>query len=180
MMQSFFKLSDAVQRLLELLVILLVLTLVGDVLWGVAARFGSHFGLSPSLWTEELARLLLIWVTFLGAAVGFARREHLGLDYFANKLHPDARRTLACVSELIVIAFAATALVYGGMVLVRETLGAGQFTPALQLKMGYVYLAAPIAGACIILFGLKRLLELIFHPAPMSQTHDVETAARLD
>ncbi len=177
---QFFKLTGFVQQLLELFVILIVITLVGDVLWGVAVRFGARFGIASSVWTEELARLLLIWVTFLGGAVGFARREHLGLDYFAKMLHPEARRSLACLSEGVVIAFAAIVLVYGGIVLVRETLSAGQFTPALQLKMGYVYLAAPIAGACIILFGIKRLIELASNVPLDGRGHDADAAAKLD
>lgn len=172
--------SNIVERLLEVLIVLLVVMLVLVVLWGVVSRFAVNFGMTPSLWTEEFARLSLIWVTFIGAAVGFARHEHLGLDYFANLLDPAARLALACVGEVVVILFAAIALVYGGLVLVQETLAAGQLTAALQVKMGYVYLAAPIAGVCIILFSLRRLLALASDRRQTAAAHDPHVSAALD
>lgn len=147
-----------VVRTLEGIVILLVVMLVGDVLWQVLTRFGTRFGFVPSRWTEEVARLLLIWVTFLGAAVGFARGKHLGLDYFAGLLESQSRRHLQVLGEILVMTFAAVVLVWGGITLVGETLHAEQTTPALQIRMGYVYLAAPLSGVCIILFSLRNLL----------------------
>lgn len=152
-----------VERVLEWLVIAIVAVLVLSVLWGIFSRseFALLLGISPSLWTEELPRLLLIWVTFLGAALCFEKRQHLGLDYFASLLHTDAQRWLQAIGEVVVIAFAAVVLVAGGGFLVSETLQAQQTTAAMQLKMGHVYLAAPIAGVATLLFCLKRLLGLL-------------------
>jgi TRAP-type C4-dicarboxylate transport system permease small subunit len=135
-----------------------VAALVLDVLWGVCSRFVLQ---SPSRWTEEAATSLLVWVSLLGAAVAFGRREHLGLDYVVKQLDPDARRLAAIVGQVIVIVFAAAALVGGGFVLVKETLAAGQRMPALGIKQGYVYLAVPISGLFIILFGCERMIELV-------------------
>lgn len=150
-----------VLRTLEVVVILLVVMLVGDVLWQVLTRYGTKFGFVPSRWTEEVARLLLIWVTFLGAAVGFARGKHLGLDYFAGLLESQSRRYLQVLGEILVMTFAAVILVWGGIILVGETLRAEQTTPALQIRMGYIYLAAPLSGVCIILFSFRNLLAYL-------------------
>jgi TRAP-type C4-dicarboxylate transport system permease small subunit len=144
--------------LLEQAVILAVAALVLDVLWGVCTRFVLG---SPSRWTEEVATFLLIWVALLGAAVAFGRREHLGLDYFVKKLDPSAQLLMSMVGQIIVIAFATSAMTYGGYVLVTETLQSGQVTPALGIKMGYVYLAVPISGVFIVLFCLEQIAELL-------------------
>lgn len=156
------------EKALEWIVIFAVAALAAAVLWQVLTRFLSDHVefIEPSRWTEEFARLLLIWVSLLGAAVAFRRREHLGVDYFVSKLEPDARRLMEVIVELVVVAFAAVAMVYGGYVLVTETLAASQLTPAMGLKMGYVYLAVPISGLFIIAFSLQHLAELC---AP---THD--------
>lgn len=132
--------------------------LVGIVAWGVFTRFALG---AASWWTEEAARLLLVWLTMLGAAAASARAEHLGVDYFAGRLHPDARRFVALTVELTVIAFAAAILVYGGLVLVIETLRAGQTTAAIGIRMGWVYAAVPIGGLGMILFSVQRLIDLL-------------------
>lgn len=170
-------LCDLVQRVLEVLVVGIVLLLVVSVLWGVITRFGTQFGMTPSLWTEELSRLLLIWVTFLGAALCFAKRQHLGLDYFANLLDPQAHKWLRIIVEAIVVLFAAVVLVQGGIILVRETLLAEQTTAALQIKMGYVYLAAPLAGVATMLFSLSEIAKLLATETSVSAEPDQDQAA---
>lgn len=144
--------------LLEQVVTLLVAALVLDVLWGICTRFLLN---SPSRWSEEVATFLLIWVSLLGAAVAFIHHEHLGVDYFVNKLDSAAQRTLRIVVQGLVILFAAWAMIYGGFVLVVETLRAGQLTPALGIHMGYVYLAAPVSGAFIALNAVEQVVELL-------------------
>ena len=164
------QLLSKLEKALEGIVILAVAALVIDVLWQVFTGFFSSYvpWLQPSRWTEEFARLLLIWVTMLGAAVAFRRREHLGVDYFVGKLDPNARRLAEIIVELVIIVFAGVTMVYGGYVLVTETLAAGQLTPAMGLKMGHVYTAVPISGLFIVAFGTQRLVELAATPIDAS------------
>jgi TRAP-type C4-dicarboxylate transport system permease small subunit len=157
MLQQLLAIRAALTRSLEWVVIVLVACLVLDVLWGVCSRFVLQ---APSRWTEEVATTLLIWVSLLGAAVAFSRKEHLGVDYLMNRFDPAARRLMAIVGQLLIIFFAAAVMIYGGYVLVSETLKAGQVTPALGIRMGYVYVAVPVSGVFITLFGLERIVEL--------------------
>jgi TRAP-type C4-dicarboxylate transport system permease small subunit len=150
-------------RLLEWAVIVIVAALVLDVLWGVFSRFVLR---SPSRWTEEAATMLLIWVSLLGAAAAFSRREHLGVDYLVKKLDPEAQRWMAVIVQLVIIFFASAAMIYGGYVLVAETLASGQLSPALELKFGYVYLAVPLSGAFIVVFALEQIVLLIAGKSP--------------
>ncbi len=159
MWDLFRRSKQAVIWLLEQAVIVAVAILVLDVLWGVFTRFVLD---SPSRWTEEVATFTLIWVSLLGAAVAFDRQEHLGVDYFVKKLDPTAQLILAVVVQLVVLVFAASAMVYGGFELVTKTLNSEQLTPALEMKMGYVYLAVPLSGLFIMLSCLERILELLF------------------
>lgn len=157
MKESLLLSKRVLDTLLELLVIGVVMVMVVDVLWGVFTRFVLN---SPSRWTEEIARLLLMWVALLGAAVAYGRSEHLGFDYFVEQLDPAAKKLLALVSQCIVVAFAMLVMVYGGFVLVTETLAANQVTPALGWKMGYVYLAVPISGIFMVIYGVEQFLGL--------------------
>jgi TRAP-type C4-dicarboxylate transport system permease small subunit len=82
---------------------------------------------------------------------------------------------MAIVVQGIVAVFAGTVLVYGGYVLVSETLRAGQVTSALGIRQGHVYLAVPISGAFLLLFCLERIVELI-----LGRAGDDSDAPRMD
>ncbi len=99
-------------KLLEWVVIAMMAALCLDVLWGVFSRFILK---NQSSWTEELATVLLIWVSLLGAALAFAEKAHLGVDYLVGKMVIGSRRLMAFVSYGIVGFFAGGVLVYGGL-----------------------------------------------------------------
>ncbi len=147
---------EATVRGLELLTILLFAALVLDVLWGVLSRYWP--GIVPSDWTEELGIFLLVWVSLLGSALTYREHGHLGVDYLVAKFDPAARRLTGVVVEICVFVFAAFALCYGGYLLVWETLAAGQLTPVLQWKAGYMYIAVPLSGFFIAAFCIEHLL----------------------
>ncbi len=142
-------------RGLEWLTILMFAALTLDVLWGVVSRYVLG---SQSRWTEELAVYLLVWVSLLGAALMFRERGHLGVDYFVGKLDPAARRFSAVIAECAVIVFAAFVLVFGGFMLVSETLRSGQLTPAMGWKIGYLYSVVPLSGVFVMAFSIEHLV----------------------
>ena len=148
---------DFLVKALELFLIVSFAVLTLDVLWGVFSRYVLG---AQSRWTEELAIYLLVWVSLLGASLTYEEKGHLGVDYFVGKLHPDARKIAAVFIELVVLFFAGFGLLYGGWMLVSLTLAANQLSPALGIKVGYFYLAAPISGLFFILFSLEHLCLL--------------------
>ena len=152
------KLKAGLDRSLELLVALVMGILVVDVAWQVFTRFVLR---SPSSWTEELATFLMIWVGLLGASVALRRGAHLGVDYFVGKLPPAQQIFCEILAFSCVAAFSAAVLVYGGMDLVTTILDRGQIAPALQLKMGYVFLALPISGFFLTLYSLELIFESV-------------------
>ena len=143
---------------LELTVMIVTGILVIDVVWGVFTRYVLGH---QSPWTEELARMLLIWVTLLGASIGFIQKSHLGVDYFVNKLSERWKEVGQLVVYLLVAVFAAIILIYGGYRLVSSSLSYSQPSPALHIEMGYVYLAVPISGFFIVIFSIEMIIELI-------------------
>ena len=147
---------DKVVRVLESLTVILFSALTLDVLWGVVSRYVLG---TQSRWTEEVAITLLVWVSLLGAALVFREKGHLGVDYFVGKLDPAAQRVAAIIAELAVLIFAGTVLVFGGGMLVVETLRAGQLTPAMGWKVGYLYSVVPVSGLFVVGFTVERLIK---------------------
>jgi TRAP-type C4-dicarboxylate transport system permease small subunit len=151
------RLWDGASRALEIATTVLFAALVVDVLWGVVSRYWP--GIPPSDWTEELGIYLLVWVSLLGSALTYRERGHLGVDFFVMYFDPAAQRAAAIAVELFVLGFGLFVLTYGGYRLVGDTLAAGQLTPVLQWKAGYLYLSVPISGLFFAGFAVEHLLE---------------------
>jgi TRAP-type C4-dicarboxylate transport system permease small subunit len=156
---------------LEWVLIIAVALLTLDVLWGVFSRriLGGQ-----SRWTEELARVLLIWVALLGTSVAFAKKGHLGVDFFVRPMDRGAQRLVRALVHLIVFYFAASVMVWGGLRLVWETLRLEQMMMALNVPKGYVYMAVPISGVFVVLFSLESLVQSLVQTP---QTTDVDEEA---
>jgi len=155
--QSLQTLSRYLERVLKVFLALLMAAMVLDVTWQVITRFILG---SPSAYTEELARFLLIWIGLLGAAYAYRRKAHLGLDILSQKLEGSAAgRRLEIFISLVGILFASVIMIYGGLKLMWLTLELEQTSAALQVKMGYVYSVIPLSGVLIVLFALDRIVN---------------------
>jgi TRAP-type C4-dicarboxylate transport system permease small subunit len=155
-MSALSRIRNGLVRGLEIAVVALMAGLVLDVLWQVASRYVLQ---RPSAWTDELATILVIWLALLGAAVAFARGEHLGVDVVVRMLPPLDRRLAAIVAEVVVLFFAVAVLILGGSRLVSLAWLTGQISPALNLRIGDVYLALPISGGFTALFAVEGILR---------------------
>ena len=176
----FRKFKKALDRSLEVLVTVCMAVLVIDVVWQVFTRFILR---DPSSWTEELATFLMIWVGLLGGSVALNRGAHLGIDYFMLKLSARKRLYTQVFVFSAVAVFSLLVLVIGGIQLVQITLMNNQISPALELKMGYVYLALPISGFFLVFYSVELLVETIVALAKgkqLEQAHDFESTAAMD
>lgn len=175
MLSGLIKLKKWMITALDAALIVAVLLLVVDVVWGVFTRYVMG---EQAKWTEELARFLLVWVSLLGGAVAFGSKAHLGVDYFVGKFDPDVRKLMALFVHFVVLFFAAAIFLYGGGRVVSDALAMEQMTPALGLKMGHVYLALPIAGFFMVLFTIENMVETWVTPA--ADLNNGETAGRVE
>ena len=148
--------KKTLDRFLETLVSASMAVLTIDVTWQVITRFILK---NPSDWTEELATNLMIWVGLLGAAVALNKREHLGIDYFVGKLPEKKRLYTELFVFLVVIMFSVLVMFIGGMRLVSITFMFGQVSPALNMPMGYVYLAIPVSGIFLSIYSIEFFIE---------------------
>ncbi|MAY75936.1 MAG: transporter [Phycisphaerae bacterium] len=134
--------------------LLVLLTL--DVLWGVTSRF---FLDGQARWSEEAARLLLVWVSLLGGAVAYSSGAHLGLDLLVERMDPAVGRMCRRCAAGVVYLFAVGVMVVGGAWLYAERLGFGQTMPALGISRAWQYLAVPISGSLIAISAVREVFE---------------------
>ena len=148
----------AVDRVLEHVLVVLVAVMTLNVLWQVFTRFVLR---DPSSYTEELARYLLIWVGLLGAAYASGKNMHLAIDVFVQQLKGRLRSLSTVFIQVCVLAFSLGVVLVGGFLLVQLTLDLGQVSAALQMKLGHVYLALPIAGFLLSLYAVLSLADAV-------------------
>ena len=91
----------ALERLLEATVILLVVTLTAVVVIAVVYR---KLGASLS-WYDEVASVLLAWVTYYGAALAALKRQHIGFEGLVLSLPTSLRLVFVVVAEVCVFGF---------------------------------------------------------------------------
>ena len=115
----------------------------------------------PLYWSEELARYLAVWLTFLGASYALRRKALALVEAILTVLKPHQKRILAVFICLLVILFCLFLCVYGTSLVLRMS---RQTSPAMFLSMGYVYSSAPVSGAIMLLFTLEQLLDIFFKP----------------
>lgn len=151
-----FSVADNTERLLGWVLVALMGLMVIDVSWQVLSRFVFR---SPSSFTEELAGFLLIWIGLLGAAYGFRTRAHLGIDLLISKLSEKTRKSALVCSHTLVALFALSTMVVGGVRLVSLAFQLNQISAAMGIRMGFVYLALPIAGLLIVLFSIESIVK---------------------
>lgn len=155
------KIKKYVDKVIEYLLVVLMAVMVLNVLWQVFSRFILN---SPSSITEELARYLLIWVGLIAAGYVAGLKMHLAIDYLVNKFNDRIKRKIELFGNLTIILFALFVMVIGGFNLVSLTVYLEQISSALQIQLGYIYLAVPISGLLIIFYSAVNISELYTKP----------------
>lgn len=144
------KIDWFVARFVSVLMAILVI----DVTWQVISRFILN---NPSVYTEEIALFLVLWIALLGAAYTYRKGAHLGLDIIVEKLEEKQKRIAQQVGDVVCLVFALLILVYGGWELVLLNIQLNQTSAALQISIWIVYSVIPISGCLIALYALERI-----------------------
>ncbi|CAN5310420.1 TRAP transporter small permease [soil metagenome] len=131
----------------------LALVLISAIIpWAVYTRYVMN---SAASWPEPMAVLLMIAVTFIGAANCYRMRIHMNMTVGTNLLSPPLRAAAAFISELLMAAIALFMVVWG-IKLVQATWG-NTVDAFPWLSVGITYLPIPVSGAMMLLFVVERL-----------------------
>jgi len=150
------KLRSFIDNVLAKTLIAIMTIMVINVLWQVFTRFVIG---TPSSFTDELARYLLIWIGVLGAAYVSGKNMHVAIDIIPSRSKPATRKKLLRIVRILIIAFVVVAFLIGGIRLVYISYLLGQHSPALQIPLALVYAILPISGLFIIYYKVSDLLK---------------------
>lgn len=148
------RIRNKIDQYLGYFLAIIMAVMVINVIWQVFTRFIMG---SPSSFTDELARYLMIWVGVLGAAYIAGKRMHVAIDLLSARLKEKNQRKLKILVNCIIILFCLAALVVGGLRLVYITYVLEQHSPALQIPLAAVYAIIPISGILVIYYKISDI-----------------------
>ena len=139
----------------EWLVLLMLAAMAVIVFTNVALRYLTNFSLT---WAEEVARYLMIWMTFLGAGLVLRTGGHVAITNLHGLLPDRASRVLRMVVSMLLLGFFAGMAWFGHDYMSRM---GRQLTPATRIPFYIIYAAMPVGFALLIVHFLLVLKDYV-------------------
>ena len=152
MMKIIHDIDKVINKILRFIVIIMLSVMSVVVFAQVLFRI-VHLSIP---WSEELSKYLLIWSTFLGAAICIRKGSLVGLEFLKNSMSEEKQKILQTILNLIVCAMLLF-LINVGFWAVRRVWF--QLTPVLKLSMGLMYAAIPIGSVFML---INQILVTIY------------------
>lgn len=145
--------------MLEWVVMFLMVALAVEVVLGIVFRASGH----ALVWYDEVASVLLAWLTFYGSALASVKRAHIGCPEVVEQLPSAAKRVVHIGGQILVIVFFAL-LCWVGLSIMPFLVG-DALVSLPWVPMNLVQSVIPISAALILVAETMNLIELISPPA---------------
>ena len=110
----------------------------------------------PLTWTEELARYIFIYITFLGAGVLVYERGHLFVEVIFSNLPAGMRTAVQLIIDLIIFGFSLYLMVSSK---VSMQFAGGSKSTAMQIPMEYISLSVMTGAVLMAVFSLHHIVD---------------------
>jgi TRAP-type C4-dicarboxylate transport system permease small subunit len=161
MQAQYVRAMGGVQRLCTVIAAACLIIITVIIPWGVFTRYVLNFG---SSWPEPMAVLLMIWFSFLSAAICYRENLHIAVGVLPNALTGTPRIVLAWIIEICMI-FISVFMLYYGTKLVHTT-WFQSISDFPLVSTGMSYLPVPLGGAIVTCFAIERLWTGRFFEQP--------------
>lgn len=135
------RLGRACVRVLEIVIVACLAVMAVLVFGNVVLRYVFDSGIALS---EELSRLLFVWLIFLGAILASVQRVHIGFDALVEKLPLAARKGLVLLTGALMLAACVMFLIGGWE---QTKINLGNSYPVLDVSYAWLYGVALVFGA---------------------------------
>jgi len=155
------------ERLLEAIVFVLMVGLAGEVTIGVVFRAAGE----SLVWYDEVAAILLSWLTYYGAALAAMKRAHIGFSGLVDAMRPAPRVVAVLFAEACVLGF--FALLGWVSWTVMDVLATDYLVSLPDISVKYTQSVVWISAVLFIAAELLILPQLIAEarrPGPMHRT----------
>ncbi|HUQ29651.1 MAG TPA: TRAP transporter small permease [Usitatibacter sp.] len=132
-----------------------LMAIVAVVAWQVFGRYVLNA--SPT-WAENLALVLILYVTLLGAAVGVRDAGHIGMDSILI-LVPEKMRNRIEIFIHVLVGIFGVAMAWNGYVLGASV--AAYKLPNINLSEAVRYVPLVISGVMVVLFSIEHFIAAL-------------------
>lgn len=160
---------NVIRKVNEIGIITLFSIIIFSVFLQVVARYVFN---RPPAWTEEMARYCQVWMVILTSSICIRNGSHLAVDYLTHSLTGFWKTFLKTFSNSLITLYVAAVLYYGFVLL---KVGQFQYSPAMQIRMVYVYIVFPVGYSLMLIesiiatvTGMREFSE------PLTTTGDLE------
>lgn len=108
-------------------------------------------------WSEELSRYLLVWSSFIGASVAFKKGAHIAVTFAVDMLPGKIQKLVQSLSCILMALFFGITIWYSIFLFNVQVF---QVSPAMGLKMRYIYMIIPIAFSVMSVHLLSQFTEI--------------------
>jgi TRAP-type C4-dicarboxylate transport system permease small subunit len=143
------------ERLLEWIAIVLMIALAVEVTAGVVFRYSGY----SLVWYDEVATILLAWVTFYGSALAVLKHAHMGVPEIVRLMPWGVRVAATLFAQACTLAFFALLAWMGYVVL--EVLATDRLVSLPEVSVAYAQSAIPVSAVLIIVAQLLVLPEVL-------------------
>lgn len=152
---AFKKALNLTESIIRIFLMLLMTTSVVSIFGQVIFRYIFNNAL---VWSEEVARFSLIWMTLLGSSVAVRKWQHLFIDSILKKCSYKVRAAEELIFKLAILAFCMLMFKLGWQ-LTDITWKA--ISPATKISMGWIYLSMPVGFGFMSLFMVESIVNSI-------------------
>jgi len=155
-MQGALGLIDGLSRWTARASVVLVGLIGCFILLEVLARYLFN---APTIWTEEISRLLLVWAVYGAAAQILQERRLILVDLVQRKLPPSVLRVQQVAVHLLILTFCLVAVVWG-IGIVAESIEKGRASSTMLRTPQWLFeLPIPLGFGLLALQALARVLR---------------------
>ncbi|HDY8017901.1 TPA: TRAP transporter small permease [Vibrio vulnificus] len=139
----------------EIITVPLMAALLVVLTWQIATCWLLN---DPSLWSEELARVLFMYMSLIGCAIAIKRGTHVNITFFSDKL-PEKIRLLLVLSLEAAVLVSIFAIIYLGFQHVERTAFFELITLGVSSKwMNY---SLPLGGLFMVIRQLQKMVGIV-------------------
>lgn len=126
-----------------------VFVLVSVIILSIFAQVLSRYVFKISIsWLEELARFTFIWAALYGGSIAYRKGVLHKFEIAYGAISPRIPQVLGIVTRIAILFFLGVLIIYGFKL---SFFVYNQFSPALAIRMTYVYLAVPVAAVMMFI-----------------------------
>jgi TRAP-type transport system small permease protein len=151
--------TSALNKLFKAIEVLMALMLSGMIIlvfMNVVLRYFFNSGIT---WSEELARYLFLWLTFIGAIGAMHDNAHLGVDTLIKRLNVKTQKVVYILGQILIFVIMAM-LAKGSFDLTMINLKSK--ASATNLPMYYIYGVGILTSVCICISTIANMYKALF------------------